>query len=325
MFSEKIFTISNDEEFKTLAIEVFNYQYNNLPIYKDFCDYLNIKPQNVYSLNDIPFLPINFFRTHKICSTHTYDLVFESSGTTSETTSKHYIYNKKIYHQSITNSFNHFYKNISNYLWIALTPDISQKPNSSLVYMLNYCISQSNYKNSGFYFNNFEKLYNTLLYAITNNIPTICMGLTYVLLDFAEKYKLPKNNNIIFIETGGMKGKRKELIREELHNILTSSLGTDVIHSEYGMTELLSQAYSKGNGIFSCPPWMMVIIRDTYNPFNKGLINKRGGINIIDLANIYSCAFIETEDLGIMLDDNTFKILGRIDHTIIRGCNTMIM
>jgi len=324
MNTNNIFNIKNEQDFQQKVFEVFEYQYQNIHLYQDFCNFLKKTPNKVKRLNEIPFLPISFFKTHKICSLNKIEAIFESSGTTSNHTSKHYIANLSLYEQSFRKGFNLFYGDYSKYLWLALMPNKNLRPNSSLIYMVEKFIESSLFTESDFYLGNEEKLFQILLKTIENKTPTIVIGLTYALLDFAEKYKLPKQNNIIVIETGGMKGKRKEILREELHNILKSSFKVDFINSEYGMTELLSQAYSKGNGLFKSPPWMKILIRDLYNPQVVGINNSRGGINIIDLANIYSCSFIETEDLGISYSDGSFEVLGRINSASVRGCNTMI-
>ncbi len=324
MISNSIFTINSENEFVSKTFEIFYYQYQQLPLYRDFCDLLKRTPANVNSLEDIPFLPIRFFRTHQILTTSTYQLYFESSGTTSHTTSRHYISDISLYETSFRKVFALFYTDPSKYLWLALMPDTNERPHSSLLYMVNSFIQSSEYKESGFYLYRTNELYRVLLHSIQQNIPTLLIGLTYALLDFAEVYSLPQNNSLIVMETGGMKGRRKEMMRAEVHQILKKSFSVNQIHSEYGMTELLSQAYSKKNGLFKSPPWMRVLIRDVNNPLRRGLIEKRGGINIIDFANIYSCSFIETEDMGIVHHDGTFEVIGRLQGSIQRGCNTMI-
>lgn len=321
---KEIFSIKDNVEFEKKALEIFEFQYYNLPLYKEFCTYLKKMPNSVKAIEEIPFLPINFFKTHRISTRNDFDLVFESSGTTNSQTSKHYVADISIYEQSFKMIFNSLYGEQSQYLWIALMPDKKERPNSSLIYMVDNLMNSSVFPESGFYLGKEDKLYRILIRAIENNTPVIFIGLTYALIDFAEKFKLPENNNIIVIETGGMKGKRKEIIRKELHSLLKSSFKVNAIHSEYGMTELLSQSYSTGEEKFKSPTWKKILIRDIYNPKVVGLTNFRGGVNVIDLANVYSCSFIETEDLGIAHNDGTFEILGRIDTASIRGCNIMI-
>ncbi len=320
----EIFEIVSEEQFIKKTFEIFEYQYYSLPLYSEYCTYLKKSPKNVKQINEIPFLPISFFKSQKICSVDKIDTIFESSGTTNTQTSKHYIADLSLYEHSFITCFNLFYGSAYKYLWLALMPDKNSRPHSSLIYMVEKFIEKSSFSDSGFYLEKQAQLFQVLLKSIEQKIPVVVIGLTYSLLDFAENYKLPKNNNIIVVETGGMKGKRKELIREEVHKIIKSSFNVKAVHSEYGMTELLSQAYSVQNGIFKSPPWLKIMIRDLYNPLIVGLYNLRGGINIIDLANVYSCSFIETEDLGILHSNNTFEVLGRVENANIRGCNIMI-
>ncbi len=324
MNSKQIFDIQSSNDFEQAVFNVFDYQYRNLNLYKEYCNLLKRTPHSVKSIEDIPFLPISFFRTQTINSSSTWELFFESSGTTSENTSRHYIADVSLYEQSFINSFSYFYGNPKNYCWFALMPTKEERPHSSLLYMVEYFVNHSVYSQSGFYYRRLDTLYKCLVETIQNKLPVIVIGLTYALLDFAEQYQLPENSGIIVIETGGMKGKRKELPRSQVHQLLTKAFSVSKIHSEYGMTELLSQAYSKGDGIFYTPPWMKIMIRDVYNPLSKGLIEKRGAINIIDLANIYSCSFIETEDLGIVHSNGSFEVFGRLQGSIQRGCNTML-
>ncbi|MGQ9848155.1 MAG: acyltransferase [Bacteroidales bacterium] len=324
MISTEIFNIKTPDEFHAKAMELFKLQYDLLPVYKEFCDSLKRTPANVKQVNEIPFLPIQFFRTHSININPSYDLVFESSGTTDSNTSRHFVADKQIYKLSFKKAFDYFYGNAEEYVWMALLPSLQERKNSSLVYMVDYFIRHSKHNESGFYLNRHDELYQTLIKAFENNKKVILFGVSYALLDFAEKYQLPAYPNLTVMETGGMKGKRKEMIREELHRILKEAFNVNQVHSEYSMTELLSQSYSKGNGIFVSPPWMKVLIRDVYNPLNIGITGRNGGVNIIDLANIYSCAFIETQDMGIMHEDGSFEILGRMENTINRGCNMLI-
>ncbi|MCK4662064.1 MAG: acyltransferase [Bacteroidales bacterium] len=324
LISNKIFSISNKKDFEVLAIKIFKYQSKNIPVYTEYLNELNIKPEQIKKIEQIPFLPVDFFKTHKIYNYNSkIDKTFTSSGTTGITHSKHYVTDISIYINSFNKTFNLFYGDIKDYCFLALLSSYLEREDSSLIYMVNNLIEQTGYKESGFFLNDIEELYNKLIILEKRNKKTILLGVSYALLNFAEKYKIDLFNTIV-IETGGMKGKRKEITREELHKILTKSFGVSTIHSEYGMTELLSQAYSKENGIFHTPPWMKVLIRDIYDPFTFLDCGKSGGINIIDMANINSCSFIETKDIGRLHKNETFEVLGRIDNSDIRGCNLLV-
>ena len=321
---QKIFQIQSQKEFNKLALQVFRYQYDNVLVYQEFCNYLQKNKENVKQIEDIPFLPISFFKSHSIIAQDQKEVVvFTSSGTTSESKSQHLITDISIYQQSFTNGFKQFYGNIENYIILALLPSYLEKGNSSLVFMVNQLIENSNNPNSGFYLHNYLDLIEKLIQLDQENHNVILIGVTYALLDLLELANIKLNNTII-IETGGMKGKRKELIKQELHQILSKGFGVSHIHSEYGMTEMLSQAYSHQNGVFECVPWLQILIRDTENPIEYLSLQKTGGINVIDLANINSCSFIATQDLGKKLTNNTFEVLGRFDYSDIRGCNLMI-
>lgn len=324
MNANDILTINTKESFEKAVFDVFKLQYNWLPIYRSFCDNLKRTPLNVFEINHIPFMPIQFFRKYEININPSYDLLFESSGTTQADTSRHYVADKTLYKNSFKRGFETFYGPSEKYVWLALIPSFSERKHSSLVYMTDYFIRHSKHSESGFYLNKLDDLNHTILKCMEQKKKIILFGLAYALLDFAEKYSLPVYDNIIVMETGGMKAKRSEMIRQELHDIFKKSFNVNQTHSEYGMTELLSQAYSKGNGLFKTPSWMKILIRDVYDPLKNGLIERNGGINIIDLANIYSCAFIETEDMGIIHADGYFEVLGRIENTINRGCNMLI-
>jgi len=317
-----IFSIKNEDDFNTVALQVFNFQYNCCKVYKQYIDLLKIHPQDILHYTLIPFLPIEFFKTH-IITTHAEkpEHFFESSGTTASK-SKRYYNALQIYEESFTRCFELFYGLPENYAILALLPSYSDNPNASLIYMVNALIGKSHNKSSGFYNDNLQLLEKVLTELKTKQTSTILIGVTFALLDFCEKYKL-NFPELIVIETGGMKGKRKEMIREELHNVLKNGFNVNEIHSEYGMTELFSQAYSKGNGIFVCPPWMKVLARDVYDPLSLS-DNGNGALNIIDLANINSCSFIATEDIGTVLPDGTFKVSGRMDRSQLRGCNLLI-
>jgi hypothetical protein len=321
---QKIFQIQSQKEFNKLALQVFRYQYDNVLVYQEFCNYLHKNKENVKQIQDIPFLPISFFKTHSIITQNEKEtVIFKSSGTTDTMASQHLITDTSIYQQSFTNGFTQFYGNIENYIILALLPSYLEKGGSSLVFMVNQLIENSNNPNSGFYLDNYQDLIDKLIKLDQENHDVILIGVTYALLDLLE-IKNIKLKNTIIIETGGMKGKRKELIKQELHQILSKGFGVPHIHSEYGMTEMLSQAYSHQNGVFECVPWLQIVIRDTENPLEYVTQQKTGGINVIDLANINSCSFIATQDLGKKLTNNTFKVLGRFDNSDIRGCNLMI-
>ena len=316
-----IFNIKNDEEFEKAALKLFKYQIINNPIYKNYAQLVlkNKIPKNIY---EIPFLPIDFFKSNEvICKNKNVDSIFLSSGTGGER-SKHLVCDIELYKQSFLKSFELFYGDVSQYCILSLLPNYREQGASSLVYMVDELIKESKNKLSGFYLNNYEKLAETINVVEEKNQKTILFGVTYALLDFAEQFPTKLKSTII-IETGGSKGKRKEYIKEELHNILKQSFCLENIHSEYGMTELLSQSYSKSNGVFKSPPWKKIIIRDPHDPFSIVEANKTGGINIIDLANIYSCPFIATQDLGKTYEDESFSILGRFDNADLRGCNQL--
>ena len=321
---EQIFSIKTDKEFEEIALQIFRYQAENIDVYNKYLKYLKVDYSKITELKKIPFLPIEFFKTHKIISSKIKEkIIFTSSGTTGFKTSKHYVSDVNIYEQSFNLAFNYFYGNIESYCILGLLPSYLEREGSSLIYMVESLIKQSNNSKSGFYLNNITELVETLQILEAKNEKYILFGVTYALLDLTENYNLQLNNAII-METGGMKGKRKEISKQEMHNELINNLGVKSVHSEYGMTELLSQAYSKANAIYKSPPWMKVIIRDIYDPFNYVSTNRSGGINIIDLANINSCSFIETKDLGKRFEDDTFTILGRFDNSDIRGCNLLV-
>ncbi len=325
MNSDVIFNIKTTEDFETIALQVFNYQYQNNIVYKTFCDHLKTNPSIVKSVNEIPFLPIQFFKSHKVISgtSEVLNKKFTSSGTTGSIPSTHYISDLNIYEKSYLTSFRKFYGNIEDYIVLALLPSYLEREGSSLIYMANDLINRSHSKESGFYLNNLSTLKETLIQLDNSGKKILLIGVTFALLDLIEQDIFQLKNTII-METGGMKGRRKELIRKELHEILCNGFGVSKIHSEYGMTELLSQAYSKGNGIFECPPWMNVYIRDTEDALSALPYGKSGGVNIIDLANIHSCSFIATQDLGKAYKGKSFEILGRFDNSDIRGCNLMV-
>lgn len=322
--SQDIFTISNQKQFEKIALKVFRFQHENNAIYRAFCDLLKVEKGSVKSLQKIPFLPIQFFKSHHVLSSiEPVQETFTSSGTTGMITSKHLITDVSLYEESYRNAFSEFYGNIEDYAVLALLPSYLERTGSSLIYMVKDLIELSNNKDSGFYLHNYDELILKLIELDNSGQNVLLIGVTYALLDLIEKQKFQLKNTII-METGGMKGKRKEIIREELHQILCDGFGVSVIHSEYGMTELLSQAYSLGNGIFECPNWMNILIRDTEDALSYIPTGKTGGINVIDLANINSCSFIATQDLGKKYPNNSFEVLGRFDNSDIRGCNLMV-
>lgn len=320
-----IFSISNNKQFEKIALKVFRFQYDNNSVYREFCQFLNVEKQQVKSLEQIPFLPIQFFKSHEVLSSQEkIQETFTSSGTTGMSTSRHLVTDITLYEESYRKGFSQFYGNIENYAVLALLPSYLEREGSSLIYMVDDLIKLSNHPESGFYLSNYDELIQKLLQLDEAGENIILIGVTYALLDLIEKQNFQLKNTII-METGGMKGKRKEMIREELHELLCKGFGVDAIHSEYGMTELLSQAYSLGNGIFECPNWMQVLIRDTEDALSYIEDGKTGGINVIDLANINSCSFIATQDLGKKQPNNSFEVLGRFDNSDIRGCNLMVL
>jgi phenylacetate-coenzyme A ligase PaaK-like adenylate-forming protein len=321
---QQVFAINNEQHFIETALQVFQYQAANCVIYKEFINGLKIVPADVRSIEQIPFLPVEFFKSHNVLtSTKPDDVVFTSSGTTGMITSSHHVTDVSWYEESFRRAFSLFYGDIKDYTILALLPSYLEREGSSLIYMAQDLITQSRNPNSGFFLYNHEELYKVLQAQMQAGKPTLLIGVTFALLDFIDNYRIDFPG-LIVMETGGMKGRRKEMIREELHNSLCAGFGVNAIHSEYGMTELLSQAYSKGEGIFNCPPWMKIITRDTNDPFTLVGAGKTGGVNIIDLANINSCSFIATQDLGKVYEDGAFEVLGRFDNSDIRGCNLLI-
>ncbi len=322
---EQVFNIQSEEEFTRVALQVFKHQFTNNKVYRSFCDLLYVHPSDVTSIEQIPFLPIQFFKNKKILSsTDKVQETFSSSGTTGSITSKHLVTDLSWYEESYLNAFKHFYGNIEEYAVLALLPNYLERKGSSLVYMVNDLIKKSKQPESGFYLNNLDELAAKLIDLDKKGQKILLIGVSFALLDLIEKHTFNLKNTIV-METGGMKGRRKELVRHELHTILSNGFGVKKIHSEYGMTELLSQGYSKGNGIFNCPPWMLFLTRDTEDSLTILPKEKSGGINVIDLANYNSCSFIATQDLGKIHTDNSFEIIGRFDNSDIRGCNLMVL
>lgn len=319
-----IFSISTAGEFEEKSLQVFEFQYFNNPVYKNFCDLLGRSPAQVDKLEKIPFLPIEFFKSHKITSSEaSEEIVFTSSGTTGQVKSKHFVTDLAIYEESFRRAFTNFYGSVENYAVLALLPSYLERKGSSLIYMVDDLIKKSKNPASGFYLHDLEALAQKLNELEQKQQKVLLIGVSFALLDLAEKFSLNLKHNVV-METGGMKGRRKEMIRAELHEILKQGLGVENIHSEYGMTELLSQAYAVKNGIFECPHWMKLLIRDPEDALTLLPEGKSGGINVIDLANLNSCSFIATQDLGKNLGDGKTEILGRFDNSDIRGCNLMV-
>jgi phenylacetate-coenzyme A ligase PaaK-like adenylate-forming protein len=320
-----IFNITSEASFNAAALAVFKHQFEHNSVYRSFCDLLYKHPSEVKTVEQIPFLPIQFFKSHTVVSnSKSADATFTSSGTTGSIVSKHFVSDLEIYKQSFRRGFKSFYGAIEEYTVLALLPSYLEREGSSLVYMANDMITQSNQPESGFYLHDLEALKNTLLKLEAKRQKTLLIGVSYALLDLIEAHSFKLKHTTV-METGGMKGQRKELVKSELHTILKHGFGVDKIHSEYGMTELLSQAYSKGDGIFKTPAWMKILTRDPEDALSIQPIGKSGGVNIIDLANINSCAFIATQDLGKIHSNGTFEILGRFDESDIRGCNLMVL
>lgn len=326
--TERIFSLpkGNDEAFNKLAVEVFNLQYANNKVYKAFVDQLKIDVTDVDTLFKIPFLPIEFFKTQKVVTAFAVPnrpVSFTSSGTTQTGTSVHYVQDVTLYEESFGKCFRLFFGDPKDYCVLALLPSYLERSGSSLVYMAQKLIDDSKHPQSGFYLHNQDDLINTINNLKQQDQKTLLLGVSYALLDLADKnISLPAN--FVVMETGGMKGTRKEMLKEELHAVLKDKFKLETIFSEYGMTELLSQGYSLQNGLFQNPPWMRVLTRDTSDPFTYTTASKTGGINVIDLANINSCSFIATQDLGKIHPDNTFELMGRFDNSDIRGCNLLI-
>ncbi|MEE1883878.1 acyl transferase [Pedobacter flavus] len=322
---EKVFSINSEEEFNKIALQVFKYQSGNNPVYNSFLKNLSINIDLISNVDEIPYLPISFFKTHEIITPNgaNYQQVFLSSATTGSVQSKHFVHNLKLYEKSYLKGFETFYGDIDKYCILALLPSYQERTGSSLIYMVDDLIKKSNHPKSGYFLNNLSHLAQTLDELKKDNQPCILIGVTYALLDLIESQKIDFPN-LIIMETGGMKGRRKEMVREELHGQLRMGFNVSAIHSEYGMTELLSQAYSLGNGIFHCTPWMKVSARDVNDPLSRVENGKTGGLNVIDLANLYSCSFIATQDLGRILRNGDFEVLGRFDNSDIRGCNLLV-
>ncbi len=323
--SNDIFKQHSSRDFDALALEVFSYQSQYIPIYRNYLKQLNILPASVNNVAEIPMLPIEFFKSHEVKNPEQpTEIVFSSSGTSSSIQSMHYVSSLDLYKESFLKGFEHFYENPEQYCILGLLPAYLERTGSSLIYMVNELIQKSKNPKSGFFLNNLGELANALQQNEKDGIKSLLIGVTFALLDFADEFPMELKNTIV-METGGMKGRREEMIREEVHSHIKKAFSLDRVHSEYGMTELLSQAYSSGKGLFSCPPWMKVSIRDAYDPMTTMPQGKAGGINLIDLANVNSCSFIATSDLGRICAPNQFEVLGRFDQSEMRGCNLLVV
>ena len=323
--SKQIFSIQSEEDFQNVALEVFRYQAQENEVYKNFLNFLNVDYSTVKHTNEIPFLPIQFFKKFELISgNREVEKIFTSSGTTGMATSKHLVTDLALYHYSLEKCFEQFYGPLSDYTIFALLPSYLERTGSSLIDMVEYWIEKSGSDKSGFYLYNHDELYENLIAHEKTGKKAILIGVSFALLDFVENYKMNLQHTIV-METGGMKGRKKEITREELHSILKNGFGTNEIHSEYGMTELLSQGYSRGDLTFKSPNWMRILIRETEDPFQYVEEGKTGGVNVIDLANYNSISFIATDDLGKKISHNQFEILGRFDHSDVRGCNLMVI
>lgn len=325
IFSETIGLVRTEEQFNRLALEAFRYQLQRNQVYAEYVDALGVHASAVNHYTRIPFIPIEFFKTREVyAADREPSVIFRSSGTTSMQRSSHAVADASLYRSSLLQGFRHFYGEPSGYMICALTPSREEKPNSSLSFMIETLIQAGAQPGSGFYLSDPKKLANLFQKTIPDaRYQILLIGLTFALLDFAERFPGPLTGSVI-METGGMKGMRRELVREELHAILKEKFSVQEIHSEYGMSELLSQAYSMGNGRFDAPPWMKVLIRDPNDPLAWTAKGKTGGISVIDLANWYSCPFVATQDLGRLHDDGSFELLGRFDYSDLRGCNLML-
>jgi hypothetical protein len=320
-----IFTIGDSDTFRELALKVFHFQAGQNETYGSFLRAFGVDHTTIREVEMIPFLPVEFFKTHRvICRGREPEEVFESSGTSRMTPAKHFVADLALYRESFTRGFSYFYGDPGNYCILALLPSYLERHGSSLIYMMDQLIRLSRHQDSGFYLHNLADLAEVLRKRSQDGHPTLLMGVSFALLDLAEQFPMELGKQVTVMETGGMKGRRKELIRAELHGILCEAFGLGSVHSEYGMTELLSQGYSRGEGLFRAPPWMRVLVRDPNDPLTLTGPDQGGGLNIIDLANLFSCSFIATGDLGKVYSDGSFEVLGRFDQADIRGCNLLV-
>jgi phenylacetate-coenzyme A ligase PaaK-like adenylate-forming protein len=314
----------NERNFDDIALQLFQFQVENNSVYKKYITHLGVRAGSVTSVADIPFLPISFFKSHVVKSgAWSAESVFKSSGTTGLQTSSHFVRELGFYLNHVVNGFEYFFGNIADYHFLALLPSYLERDNSSLVAMIAHFIKRSESPYSGFYLDNTQKLVEDLSRLKGSAKKAVLWGVSFALLDIAERYH-PDLSHCLVFETGGMKGRREEITRDELHATLQDAFRVPCVYSEYGMTELFSQAYSKGKNAFFCPPWMKISARDITDPMSKGLLNQTGGINVVDFANLNSVAFLETEDLGKVYPDGSFEIVGRMDNSDVRGCNLMV-
>ncbi|REC79816.1 acyl transferase [Chryseobacterium elymi] len=325
---ENIFSIQTEQDFLDATLAAFHYQYENVGIYRKFVDFLKINPNEISSLEKIPFLPIEMFKNHQILDKNAAaDLFFQSSGTTQMNLSKHFIADRGIYEESIYKSFERFIGKPEDFIFLGLLPSYLEKQNSSLIYMVDYLMKKSAKPESGYFLYNHSELFQLL--NTLKDKKVILFGVSFALLDFLDSveslnFSVSGSQNLTIIETGGMKGRKEEMTKDELLKILQDGFKTEKIYSEYSMTELLSQAYSLGNNEYKCPNWMKILVRNAEDPFSYEKEGRTGAINIVDLANIHSCCFIATQDLGKTLPEDKFQVLGRIDHSDIRGCSLLV-
>ncbi len=324
-FKQGLFSLEQGA-FEDKALQLFNYQVNHNPVYKAYVDALGVDINGINCIDQIPFLPIEFYKYHEVKTGNwTAEAIYQSSGTTGQTTSKHFMHDTAFYKKVSERIFENQYGPLKNFTILALLPSYLERKNASLVGMMQNFIEKSRRSHSGFYLDDVASLVRKLKLLLADGKKVLLVGVTYALLDIVEKFELGyDSSNLIIMETGGMKGRRKEMVREELQSILSRGFGVPTIHSEYGMTELTSQAYAQEQGIFSPPVWMKISIREINDPFTALPDGRIGGVNIIDLANVTSCAFIETKDLGQLRPDGRFTIVGRFDNSELRGCNLMV-
>lgn len=324
-FKNTVFSIRDEESFNAAALEIFNYQKSHVSVYRKFVELLQEEKQIISHYSEIPFLPVTLFRNNVITDQPvTPEKYFASSGTSATTRSRHYVHDMALYDESILQGFNLFFGEPGQYAFLALLPSYLEQGDSSLIYMMNLLMRSGAHPDSGFYLNNHAELRDKMESLKRRGVKIFLIGVTYALLDFYSDNTF-LDNEVIIVETGGMKGRRKEMIREEVHELLMKSSGAGKIYSEYGMTELLSQGWSAGEGIFRTPPWMKILITDIHDPLSRLEPGLTGGINVIDLANYHSCSFIATQDLGRALPGNRFEVLGRMDSSELRGCNLMVV
>jgi len=320
----RIFNIQSSDEFNEICLEIFSFQYEKVNVYRQFADYLGRNPATVKHHNEIPFLPIRFFRDFDITvyNKEIPQRIFESSGTTASVPSRRLVYDTGLYIRSFSEAFRQIYGSVEDYIILGLLPSYLERQSSSLVFMVDHLMKESKHPLNGFFLHDHKKLYETLIKAKKTDRKVLLLGVTYALLDFAGKYSC-SFPDLIIMETGGMKGRREELVRKDVHTRLCAGFGVPQIHSEYGMTELFSQAYAQADGMFRTPPWMKVLVRETEDPLTLQAEGRRGAVNIIDLANIEACSFIATEDLGTDFGNGIFEVSGRFDNSDIRGCSLM--